>query len=172
MVENHITRITENRADIRVIPVSQARQLRALVLRPGQTPETLIFPGDDEPETLHFGAFEANQFVGIVTIMHRPPGEYTGEHPEALWLLRGMATISEVRGRGYGAALVRAGCAYVARQQGTYLWCEGRESALGFYQKLGFAIRGDRFDVPVTGPHFRLWREITPADGVASLFQT
>jgi ribosomal protein S18 acetylase RimI-like enzyme len=75
-----------------------------------------------------------------------------------------MGTLSEVRGQGYGAALVRSGCAYVALERGTYLWCDARESAVGFYEKLGFVIRGNHFDLPVTGPHYRMWREISVSD--------
>lgn len=162
--EKRIKVDAKDRADIRIITILQARELRRSVLRPNQPPEATIFLGDDDCDALHLGAFEQGQLVGIVTILHQAPKEFEGKHPDKLWLLRGMATVSQVRGQGYGAALVRVGCAYVAHKQGTYLWCEGRESALGFYLKMGFNIRGDRFDVPTTGPHYRLWREINAAD--------
>ena len=87
-----------------------------------------------------------------------------------VWLLRGMATLPQVRGEGYGTALIQTACAYVASEQGIYLWCEARENVLGFYEKLGFAVLGNRFYVPPTGPHYRMWRAITPADAVNTLF--
>jgi len=156
--------------NVRMISILQIRKLRALILRPDQTPEMTAFLGDYAPETLHLGAFKEKRLVGILTIMHQAPKEFNGDHPDKLWLLRGMATLPEVRGQGYGAALVRSGSAYVAMERGLYLWCEARESALGFYEKLGFAIRGERFELPYTGSHFRMWHEITGADAAYSLF--
>lgn len=150
--------------DIQIIRVEQSRQLRAAVLRPGQPPHTLVFTGDDAADTLHLGAFSQNQLVGIVSIMHLAPQDYDGQDADKLWLLRGMATLPEARGQGQGLALVRTGCAYVASQQGTYLWCDARQSAAGFYTKLGFVIHGGLFDMPISGPHYRMWRAITPAD--------
>jgi ribosomal protein S18 acetylase RimI-like enzyme len=159
---------TTGRIDIRAISVLQARELRALVLRPNQPPETTVFVGDDDTDALHLGAFHQQELAGIVTILHQAPKDFTGDDIDRLWVLRGMATLPLVRGQGYGVALVLSGCAYVARQQGTFLWCDARESALGFYQKLGFVIRGNRFDVPISGPHFRMWREIIHADAADS----
>jgi GNAT superfamily N-acetyltransferase len=164
VIENNIRIDRENQMEIRVIEAAQTRAIRALVLRPDQTPEMTAFVGDQASDTLHLGAFEHNQLVGIVTIIHRSPEDIYDRHYNKLWLLRGMATLPQVRGQGYGAALVRSGCAYVAREQGTYLWCDARESAIGFYMKLGFAIRGNRFKIPFTGPHYRMWREITATD--------
>ena len=156
--------------NVRMVSILQVRKLRAMILRPDQTPEMTTYIGDYAPDTLHLGAFKNKHLVGIMTIMHQAPKEYTGNRADKLWLLRGMATLSEVRGQGYGAALVRSGCAYVALERGLYLWCEARESALGFYEKLGFALWGDRFELPYTGPHYRMWHEITGADAAYSLF--
>jgi GNAT superfamily N-acetyltransferase len=168
LIEKNIGVGTENRIDIRIIGTSQARELRALVLRPDQTPEMTAIVGDNDVDTLHLGAFKEDQLLGIATILHRAPHEFAGDQADKLWLLRGMATLPDVRGQGYGAALVRAGCGYVAGEQGIYLWCEARETALGFYEKMGFAIRGNRFDLPFTGPHYRMWRKVTATDEVNS----
>ena len=161
---NDIRMVTQDRVDIRMISVLQIRKLRAHILRPGQAPEMSAYLGDYAPDTLHLGAFKQRQLVGIASIMHQAPKDFIGSHSDKLWLLRGMATLPEVRGQGYGTALVRSGCAYAALERGLYLWCNGRESAMGFYEKLGFVIRGDRFELPDTGPHYRFWRELSPSD--------
>lgn len=148
-------------ADIRPISVTEARQLRHLVLRPHQTPDELVFRGDDAPDALHVGAFEDNKLVGIASVSREPfPGE---PHLDA-WRLRGMATLPEARRNGYGAALVRALIAHVAARGGNLLWCHGRTSALPFYRALGFREHGDEFEAPVTGPHFVLRRAVKPDD--------
>ncbi len=160
----------KDRIKIRMISVLQIRKLRAVILRPDQTPEMTAYLGDYAPDTLHLGAFQERRLVGIVSIIHQAPSEFSGNHMDLIWLLRGMATIPEVRGQGYGSALVRAGCAYIALERGMSLWCDARESASGFYQKLGFKIKGNRFDLPATGMHYRMWRDITAADARYSLF--
>jgi ribosomal protein S18 acetylase RimI-like enzyme len=171
MYESNISVHTEACIEIRVISVSLARELRALILRPDLSPRMAVYMGDDALDTLHLGAFnEQQKLVGIATILHQAPKEFAGSHIDSLWLLRGMATLPQVRGQGYGAALIQTACTYVASEQGIYLWCEARESALGFYEKLGFAVLGNRFYVPHTGPHYRMWRTITPADAVNALF--
>jgi ribosomal protein S18 acetylase RimI-like enzyme len=170
MYESNISVHTEEQIEIRVISVALARELRASVLRPDQSARMAVFMGDDALDTLHLGAFKQQKLVGIATILHQAPKEFAGSHVDSLWLLRGMATLPQVRGEGYGTALIQTACAYVASEQGIYLWCEARENVLGFYEKLGFAVLGNRFYVPPTGPHYRMWRAITPADAGNVLF--
>ena len=33
------------------------------------------------------------------------------------------------------------------------LWCKGRTTVQGYYEKLGFEAHGDVFDYPGLGPH-------------------
>lgn len=143
--------------DIRPITAAETRWLRHTLLRPHQPPESLVYPGDDAPDSLHVGAFCEERLVGIASVTHHPfpraPGE-TG------WQLRGIATLPEVRGQGYGAALVRTCLEHVAAQRGAILWCNGRTSARPFYEALGFQTWGDEFETPYTGPHYVFWREV------------
>ena len=34
------------------------------------------------------------------------------------------------------------------------LWCNARLHAVGFYERQGWKVEGDEFDVPDIGPHF------------------
>ena len=147
--------------DIRAISVTEARQLRHVVLRPHQKPEELVFRGDDAPEAQHVGAFEDGKLVGIASVAREP---FPGEPELDAWRLRGMATLPEARRKGYGAALVKALVAHVGANGGNLLWCHGRTSALAFYHAVGFREHGQEFDVPVTGPHFVLRRPVQPGE--------
>ncbi len=149
----------ERAADIRPISVTEARQLRHTILRPHQQPEELVFRGDDEPDALHVGAFEDDKLVSIASVAREP---FPSEPQLDAWRLRGMATLPTARRKGHGAALVRALIAHVAARGGNLIWCHGRTSALPFYRALGFREHGAEFDVPVTGPHFVLRREVLP----------
>ncbi|MEO8613138.1 MAG: GNAT family N-acetyltransferase [Chloroflexota bacterium] len=164
MYQPNINIESETQIDVRVISVSLARELRASILRPDLSPAMNVYLGDDALDTLHLGAFKQERLVGIASLLHQAPKEFAGSHIDSLWLLRGMATLPQVRGQGYGTALIQTACAYVACEHGLYLWCEARENALGFYEKLGFDVLGNRFNLPPTGLHYRMWRPITPAD--------
>lgn len=142
---------------IRAISAAGTRPLRSAILRPGQPPDMLVYPGDDAPDTLHLGAFEGDELVGIASIYHEPqPGD---ERPGA-WRLRGMATIDRVRGKGHGRALLTACIDAIRARGGELLWCNARTPAMGFYKSLGFSVRGEPFELPGIGEHFLMWRAI------------
>lgn len=146
---------------IRSITAAQTRQARHDWLRPHQLPDELVFPGDDAPDSLHAGAFLKDELVGIASVSREsPPAE---DNPTA-WRLRGMATSPPVRGKGYGCALVEACIAHIAARDGTMVWCHGRTSARRFYEALGFRAIGEEFDVPVTGPHYVMRRDLPLKD--------
>lgn len=132
---------------IAVCDVAVIRGLRHEVLRPGLPPDTAVFEGDDEPTTLHWAAWADGQVIGCVTVVRR-------DSPEGRpWQLRGMATAAAWRGRGVGAALLRA---VHRRMTGQPLWCNARREAVGFYQRHGWRCVSEEFDVPTVGPHRRM----------------
>lgn len=142
--------------EVRAISAAETRPLRQTILRPGQTLEQLIYRGDDDADTLHAGAFHNGTLVGIASVARGPCPRADLPAP---WQLRGMATAPEVRGLGYGRALIMACLSHVAAHGGLTLWCNGRTSAAGFYTALGFTALGEEF-VTDTGPHYVFYRPI------------
>jgi ribosomal protein S18 acetylase RimI-like enzyme len=71
-----------------------------------------------------------------------------------------MAVLPRWQGQGHGQALVEACAAHVRAAGGRVIWCNGRVSALGFYQRLGFEAVGEMFDLPHSGPHYLLKRKV------------
>ena len=143
---------------IRPITARETVPIRLAILRPGLPPESASFPGDAAPATRHFGAFERGELIGVASIyLASMP-----EEPEAanVWQLRGMATVPEVRGRGWGGALVDAAISAAAIEGGQLLWCNARARAVGFYLKHGFHIASEEFDIPTAGPHFQMWTKL------------
>lgn len=141
---------------VRPISAAETRPLRGRILRPGQTPEQLIYPGDDRQDTLHAGAFHEGRLVGIASVSRNPCPRHDFPDP---WQLRGVATTPEVRGLGYGRALIEVCVAHVVAHEGRTLWCNGRTSAAGFYVRLSFTPAGEEF-VSETGPHFVFFRPV------------
>lgn len=144
-------------ADIRPIDVRAARQVRHTVLRPHQEPWQIAFEGDDALDTLHVGAFVEGDLVGVATVMREP---LPGEDDADAWRLRGMATLPEVRGQGYGGALLERCLTHIADHGGHAVWCNARVDAAGFYRRYGFVAEGGVFDLPAIGPHVVMRRRL------------
>jgi GNAT superfamily N-acetyltransferase len=144
------------RLELRRASVEELLDLRHGVLRQGLPREAAIFEGDDEPNTRHYGAFHRRTAVGCATLMlNRWDGE-------PAWQVRGMATDARFRSRGLGAALLGMAEAELA-DEGLplrLLWCNARVPAARFYEKLGWAVRSDPFDIPTAGPHVKMTKRL------------
>lgn len=148
--------------DIRKIKAEEAQPLRATVLRPGLPFEASVYPHDDEPESLHMGAFEGEKPVCVASIFHEPPpGE---EDLTGAWRLRGMVTLPERQRSGYGRAVLLRCIEHIARQGASLLWCNARTDAVGFYLGLGFETEGGEQKTPRGTGFIRMKRAVTRAD--------
>jgi len=146
-----------NHLDIHVRPMTslEVRPLRLEVLRAGMVNQTVHFDGDDDPTTIHLGAFDQDQNnVGVSTWMQRPFP--LAEEHKALQL-RGMATAVNVQGQGIGARLLVAGQSH-GREIGAHLiWANARDAALNFYNRHGYSTVGEGFIETVTQlPHHKV----------------
>jgi GNAT superfamily N-acetyltransferase len=143
--------------DIHIRPMTslEVRPLRLEVLRAGMVNQTVHFDGDDDPTTIHLGAFDQDQNnVGVSTWMQRPFP--LAEEHKALQL-RGMATAVNVQGQGIGALLLVAGQSH-GREIGAHLiWANARDAALNFYNRHGYSTVGEGFIETVTQlPHHKV----------------
>jgi predicted GNAT family N-acyltransferase len=142
-------------AGVRVerVAAEVVRPLRQKVLRPHQTVADQVYEGDDAPGAAHFAAYgDDGQVIGIASITPEPhPREPAPED----WRLRGMATDPDGgRGLGAGAALLAA-CVGRARAAGAgRVWCNARSPVVGFYEREGFVVEGEEFEIAGIGPHF------------------
>jgi ribosomal protein S18 acetylase RimI-like enzyme len=78
------------------------------------------------------------------------------------WRLRGMATLVEFRGNGWGKHLVERCAAHTTENQGTLLWCSARIATVPFYRSLGFKEQGQSFNLPeYSGKiYILMWRSL------------
>lgn len=136
---------------IRRVSLDEIVSLRHEVLRHGLPRESAIFDGDLHPAALHYGAFASGILVGCATI-HASTWE-----GEPAWQLRGMAVAASHRGTGIGRQLLDVLEADVARATpGRFLWANARVPAARFYEKLGWRIVSDVFDIPTAGLHVKI----------------
>ena len=145
--------------DVRVgpAPIEEVRVLRQRLLRPHQRAQELVFDGDDDPDTLHAGAFRGDRLVAVASIARDVSDDAPG--PNA-WRVRGMATEDRDRGTGLGRAVLGRCLEHARERGGRVVWCNARTGAIGFYERLGFEVVSEVFDVPVIGPHVRMARPI------------
>jgi GNAT superfamily N-acetyltransferase len=135
-----------------VASLDEIFELRHAVLRTGLPTEAARYPQDALPGTFHLAARDGDgQVVGCVTFF---PDEWDGAPGASAYRFRGMGTAPHVRGQGYGAALLAAGVAEAAARGAEVVWCNGRTSARGFYERAGFTAYGEEFTLEPSGPHY------------------
>jgi GNAT superfamily N-acetyltransferase len=145
---------------------SATRELRRRVLRPGFAPDDAL-PGDDVPDAVHFAARDSGGTVVGACFVQPEPCSWRPDGADA-WRLRSMATAPELQGRGVGGAVLDAAMEFLAGRQVPLLWCHARATAVGFYERHGFAGWGEIFvDEATRLPHLHMAVEL-PARPVSS----
>ena len=143
-----------------VMPVSveTVLPLRRRVLRADTPDAPPDFPEDRLPTTLHLAAFPKSTSGGDVDF--REPVAVATFFPAAwedrhdAWQLRGMAVAPEAQGTGIGAVLLAEGVRRAREAGATLLWANGRDSAVGFYERQGWKVVGEGFEYgPARLPH-------------------
>lgn len=143
---------------IRRASLDEIVDLRHVILRAGLAREEAIFPGDDEDTSRHYAGVDATtgRVVGCATI------HLNAWLGEPAWQLRGMATDPAVRRAGIGRALLKLleHDLRADRSSPPQLWCNARTPAIGFYQRMGWSVVSDVFEIPTAGPHVRMTKRL------------
>lgn len=126
--------------------------LRLAVLRADTVSKVVDFAEDSWPGTVHLGVRDCRGH--LVATSTWVPRAFVGAPDEPAVQLRGMATASQLQGRGLGALLVAEGCRRAWALGAEVVWANARDRALAFYQRHGFEVYGDGFVEAVTQlPH-------------------
>jgi GNAT superfamily N-acetyltransferase len=140
---------------IRLAKIEEILDLRWTILRDGLPRESANFEGDTEPTTHHFAAIVDDKPVACATFLHRPFND------EPAWQLRGMAVKPDLQKTNIGKRLLQFAERFVLDQKySTLLWCNARVPASGFYQRQGWTIVGEPFNIPSAGPHVKMMKRI------------
>ena len=130
---------------VRSVPLPQTRALRHSILRPNQSIKETVAA---EPDGAHaVGAFDGEEMIAAGLIAADP------ERPGS-WRVRGMATKAPARGRGAGTAVLTALLEHARAEGARSVWCNVRTPARALYERAGFRIVSDEFELPGIGPHF------------------
>ncbi len=143
-------------AGVRVRPVGapEGQALRMAVLRPWQSPGEAMYEREGDPATAHYAALGGqDEVLAVGSVME----EVNPREPhEGDWRVRGMATEPELRGRGLGKLVLGALEEHAAKRGGRRLWCNARTGARAFYEREGWSVEGEEFEIAGIGPHFMM----------------
>ena len=142
---------------IKEITAQETFLVRNLVLRLGKPIETCFFDGDNSEQTKHFGYFDNTKIVGVVSVyknknaIFKFPNQYQ---------IRGMAILEEFQGNGCGKLLVKHCEDYLISNEANLIWFNARETAIIFYEKLGYTKNGFPFVITDVGIHFLMFKNL------------
>ena len=132
--------------ELRPVSLADTRPLRQQVLRPHQAVEELA--GHEPAGAVAFGAFQGSELVAVGLVgRDGEPGD---------WRVRGMATAPRARGQGAGSAVLHALVQHAIAHGARRIWCNARTPALTLYQRAGFVVASDEFELPDIGPRYRM----------------
>ena len=153
-------------ATVRFAEASELIDLRHRVLRATLPREAAVFELDTSPDAFHVAAFEGSRAVCCATFH---PGHWEGE---PAWQLRGMATDAEYRGQHLGRRVLAAaerfmqvhplGRGGIVR----LMWANCRLIAQNFYQRQGWTIASELFEIDVAGMHYKMFKRLLTSQRV------
>ncbi len=146
---------------IKKISADETIELRHSVLRSGMPKEESVFEGDYDDDTLHLGAFNKDNLIGVITFHKKKTNTYK-VHP--VYRLTGLAVLDEFRGKGVGKKLVEKGIEKVSKNESVFIWCFARDFAVNFYEKLGFLLKIQQVIIPNIGSHRIMFKFVAKED--------
>lgn len=138
---------------IRQVGVEDVYRLRHQILRPDQSDERVVLEGDELSDTAHFAAFIGDQQVGIVSVCHQPVRFFEDQYQNS-WRIRAMGVVDAYQHQGIGRVLLATAMDYAKEMGADIIWCDARAHAIRFYEKSGFKVASEEFEVPEVGPHY------------------
>lgn len=131
---------------VKQISIAETRPLRHAVLRPHETLEALAH--HEPAQAYAVGAFEGERLLAV---------GFVGRDAEpGVWRVRAMATAPDARGRGAGSAVLEALLAHAFGHGAIAVWCNARTPARRLYERAGFQVTSEEFEIPGIGPHLRM----------------
>jgi predicted GNAT family N-acyltransferase len=141
------------------VPAEATHDLRWRILRDSRPGAAVGFPEDSRRDAFHLAVRDADGTIVAVASFSTEATPHRPGRPAVR--LRGMAVDGPAQHHGLGRLLVTTVVDRLQRDGVEVLWCNARDSAAGFYARLGFDVVGDGFVLPESGiAHHVMLREI------------
>ena len=142
---------------IKQITTLETFAVRHPELRAGKAIETCYLEGDNLESTKHFGYFINEKLVGVATLFNENSELFRDNEA---YRLRGMAVLKEYQKEGFGKMLIDYCEKISLENKGNLIWFNARIAAVGFYEKLGYKIIGDSFEIGDIGQHYVMFKKL------------
>lgn len=142
---------------IKKVETEKIRPLRHTTLRKGKPFSTTSYLKDEEKKTIHLVCIENKEIITCATFYPEQTKKIKSENP---YRLRGMATKTKFRRKGFGKKLMIESFNILKKKECDVLWCNARLVAFEFYKSLGFKKRGELFNIKGIGPHYYMYKKL------------
>ena len=149
--------IAQLQVEINKVEAEKIRSLRHSELRKGQDYSTTSYLKDYEDGTFHMACIADYKIVTCATFYAQKSMKIKSENA---YRLRGMATDSRFKRKGYASNLMAESFKELKKRDCNMVWCNARLVAVDFYKSSGFKITGEIFDIAGIGPHYYMYKEI------------
>ena len=142
--------------EVKQIDVQLTYPIRKAILRKGMSLSHKM-AGDEHIDSIHLGVYDGGRlncvgsFIGVNSNLFLEKEQYQ---------LRGMASAFEAQGKGYGKYLLSEAESILRKNNVKIIWCNARVTAVNFYKKMGYQVKGTEFNVPEVGKHFVMYKNI------------
>ena len=149
-----------NRVAICRVSIDVIVDLRHRILRAGLPRESADFPGDSDASTWHIGLFHPYADGAEAPVVTCASFMLNSYKEQPAWQLRGMCSDTAHQSKGFGGRLLSCAEAAILKSSPVRLfWCNARVPAIPFYQREGWIVDSDEFDIPTAGPHRKLFKK-------------
>ncbi len=124
-----------DRLEIHRVASEDLHDLRRRVLRGGSEDAKVVDARDHDDTARHYGAFRGERIVAAGSFY---PSVSPRPHEGPSFQLRYLATDFDEQRSGAGSMLLRAAEGDLASEGVSELWANGRDTALGFYDRQGW----------------------------------
>lgn len=131
--------------------------VRHPVLRAEKPIESCHFDGDNLETTVHFGLYDSENLVGVISLFESKNDLFTLEKQ---CQIRGMAVLEQHQKKGFGERLIINSEKYCVDQKANLIWFNARKIAIGFYQKMGYQVIGIPFEIKEVGEHIVMFKNL------------
>ena len=143
--------------EIRTISSIQTFEIRHPILRAGQSLESCKFIGDDDDETLHFGAYDEGNLIGVLSC-YINNGTHFNQGKN--YQIRGVAVVKKLQQKGIGKILMLHAEKALKTKVCDNVWLNARVIAKSFYTKLDYLEIGAVFEAPIIGTHQCFYKKL------------
>lgn len=147
----------KNHLHIKIISAKETYPVRHPILRAGRPLEDCYFEGDDLESTFHLGLFDNEKLIGVASFFKNSNTKFNATDQ---YQLRGMAILSSYQGKGLGKMILQYGENELITLNTSLLWCNARERAVTFYEKLNYEKTGEPFNIKGIGTHYVMFKKL------------